>query len=191
MQIKSLHAYQIFDSRGVPTIEAEVILANGLTGRGTVPSGASTGQYEALELRDKDPKSFRGKSVFKAIANVNGEVAKLLVGSNVLDQPGIDRKADRLRRHNEQIAARGRMPFSPHQWPARMRPPRRGACRSMSRLATMKARCCRCRRFRSSVAARTRIGGPMCRTFCSSPTVRRPTTKSCRSRTTCFMPPAT
>jgi len=70
MKIISVAAWQIFDSRGIPTVEAEVVLANGSRGRGTAPSGASTGQFEALELRDQDQKRFRGKSVFKAIANI-------------------------------------------------------------------------------------------------------------------------
>ncbi len=70
MKIASISAWQIFDSRGNPTVEAEVTLEDGVRGRGSVPSGASTGQFEAVELRDRDPGRFRGKSVFKAIANV-------------------------------------------------------------------------------------------------------------------------
>jgi len=65
LEIREVSAIQIFDSRGNPTIEAEVLLKNGARGRGVVPSGASTGQYEALELRDQDPTRFRGKSVQK------------------------------------------------------------------------------------------------------------------------------
>jgi enolase len=92
MKITSIDAWQIFDSRGFPTVEAEVVLANGARGRGVAPSGASTGQFEALELRDDDPKRFRGKSVFKAIANIRGEIAPALVGENVFDQAALDRK---------------------------------------------------------------------------------------------------
>ncbi len=92
MKITGIDAWQIFDSRGFPTVEAEVILANGVHGRGIAPSGASTGQFEALELRDGDPKRFRGKSVFQAIANIRSEIAPALVGENVLDQAALDRK---------------------------------------------------------------------------------------------------
>ena len=66
MKISSISAHQIFDSRGKPTIECELTLADGSTGRGLVPSGASTGQYEALELRDNDPQKFNGLSVHRA-----------------------------------------------------------------------------------------------------------------------------
>src|SRR6185503_14891802 len=90
MKIDSISAWQVFDSRGFPTVEAEVVLANGARGRGLAPSGASTGQFEALELRDKDPKRFRGKSVFKAIANINGEIARALRGRDVLEQRALD-----------------------------------------------------------------------------------------------------
>jgi enolase len=90
MKIASLSACQVFDSRGNPTIETVVTLANGIRGRGTVPSGASTGRFEALELRDADPKRFRGKSVFKAIANVQDVIAPALRGRDVFDQRGLD-----------------------------------------------------------------------------------------------------
>jgi len=90
MKIAFVSAYQIFDSRGNPTIEAEVTLENGMRGFGTVPSGASTGQFEALELRDGDPARFRGKSVFKAIAHVRDHLAPVLQGRDVLDQRALD-----------------------------------------------------------------------------------------------------
>jgi enolase len=90
MKIQSVDAYQIFDSRGNPTIEAEVVLENGARGAGLVPSGASTGQYEALEMRDGDKARFRGKSVFKAIANVRGEIAKAVAGLDAADQRKLD-----------------------------------------------------------------------------------------------------
>ena len=92
MKIESISAWQIFDSRGFPTVEAEVVLANGLRGRGLAPSGASTGQFEALELRDNDPQFFRGKSVFKAIANINGEIAQAMRGRDVFDQLALDER---------------------------------------------------------------------------------------------------
>ena len=92
MKITSVNAWQIYDSRGIPTVEAEVTLEDGSRGRGLSPSGASTGQFEALELRDGDPRRFRGKSVFKAIANIRNEIAAALVGSDGLHQELLDAK---------------------------------------------------------------------------------------------------
>jgi enolase len=90
VKITSVDAFQIFDSRGNPTIEAVVILDDGTTGSGLVPSGASTGQFEALELRDGDAVRFRGKSVFRAIGHICGEIAAVVVGRDASDQRGID-----------------------------------------------------------------------------------------------------
>jgi enolase len=92
MKIRSVYAYQVYDSRGNPTVEAEIELESGARGRGTVPSGASTGQFEAHELRDGDPARFRGKSVFQAIANIHREIAPALIGWDVRDQSGLDRR---------------------------------------------------------------------------------------------------
>ncbi len=92
MKIKQVDAYQIYDSRGYPTLEVEVTLENGIQGYGLVPSGASTGQFEALELRDKDDAKFRGKSVYKAISHVKTEIALVVVGESVFEQSVIDRK---------------------------------------------------------------------------------------------------
>jgi enolase len=91
MEIQSIHAREILDSRGNPTLEVEVILADGATGRAAVPSGASTGAYEAVELRDKDEKRYQGKGVLKAVANVNKTIAPQLAGESGIDQAGIDR----------------------------------------------------------------------------------------------------
>lgn len=90
--IKKIHAIEILDSRGNPTVEAEVTLASGHTGRAAAPSGASTGSREALELRDHDPKRYLGKGVQKAVATVNNEIASALKGFNVEDQTGLDEK---------------------------------------------------------------------------------------------------
>ncbi len=89
--IIDVFAREILDSRGNPTIEAEVVLEDGTMGRAAVPSGASTGQFEAVELRDKDPKRFTGKGVLKAVQNVNEEIAPELLGMDALDQVAIDR----------------------------------------------------------------------------------------------------
>ena len=89
--ITSVHAREILDSRGNPTLEADVTLDSGETGRAAVPSGASTGAHEAVELRDGDSQRYYGKGVLTAVWNVNGEIAKALTGMPVSDQPGIDR----------------------------------------------------------------------------------------------------
>jgi len=92
MRIRSIDAIQIFDSRGNPTLEAVVSLEDGSVGRGLVPSGASTGRFEALELRDGDASRFGGRSVFGAIENVRTIIAPALLGADASDQAGIDRR---------------------------------------------------------------------------------------------------
>ncbi len=91
-QIVDVHAREILDSRGNPTVEVEVTLASGFVGRAAVPSGASTGENEALELRDGDKGRYNGKGVLKAVENVNTIIAKEVIGMNALDQVGVDRK---------------------------------------------------------------------------------------------------
>ncbi len=92
MKIEKIHAREILDSRGNPTVEVEIITESGVMGRASVPSGASTGENEALELRDGDKSRYCGKGVLKAVANVNEVIAPALKGWNVLDQRGIDYK---------------------------------------------------------------------------------------------------
>ena len=89
--IADIHAREILDSRGNPTVEADVILKSGALGRAAVPSGASTGSREALELRDGDRKRYGGKGVAKAVANVNGALRERLLGQDARDQSGVDR----------------------------------------------------------------------------------------------------
>ena len=91
MKISEIRGREILDSRGNPTIEAEVILENGIKGRASVPSGASTGENEALELRDGDKQRYNGKGVSKAVANINGRIAPALRGCNVYGQRELDR----------------------------------------------------------------------------------------------------
>jgi len=91
-QIASLHAREILDSRGNPTIEVDVVTASGYQGRAAVPSGASTGGNEALELRDGDESRYLGRGVLKAVQNVNNVIAEEIMGMDVTDQSGIDRK---------------------------------------------------------------------------------------------------
>ena len=92
MKIQKIHAREILDSRGNPTVEVEVTLENGVMGRASVPSGASTGENEALELRDGDKQRFGGKGVLKAVDNVNKIIAPALVGDDVFDQRALDYK---------------------------------------------------------------------------------------------------
>jgi enolase len=89
-QIVNIHAREIIDSRGNPTIECEVTLASGIKGRAAVPSGASTGENEAIELRDGDKSRYLGKGVLKAVENVNNIIAKELIGMDACDQVAID-----------------------------------------------------------------------------------------------------
>ena len=92
MKIKSIHGREILDSRGNPTVEVEVVLESGVRGRASVPSGASTGEHEALELRDGDKKRYGGKGVLKAVENINNVIAPALIGWSVLEQRAIDHK---------------------------------------------------------------------------------------------------
>jgi len=89
-KISNISAREILDSRGNPTIEADVTLDSGITGRAAVPSGASTGEHEAVELRDEDKARYQGKGVLKAVANVNGEIRSSLIGQEATGQRRID-----------------------------------------------------------------------------------------------------
>jgi len=91
-KITRVHARQVLDSRGNPTVEADVLLVSGAFGRAAVPSGASTGEHEALELRDDDKSKYLGKGVLKAVANVNSEIAKAVTGTDAADQRALDHK---------------------------------------------------------------------------------------------------
>lgn len=95
-KIRGVRARQVLDSRGNPTVEAEVTLASGIVGRGICPSGASTGEHEALELRDASAGKYGGKGVSRAVANVNTVLAPELIDQNVLDQQSLDEKMIRL-----------------------------------------------------------------------------------------------
>jgi enolase len=90
-KIEKIVAREILDSRGNPTVEVEVLLESGVIGRASVPSGASTGENEAIELRDGDKSRYMGKGVLKAVANVNNVIAHSLIGVNVLNQRAIDK----------------------------------------------------------------------------------------------------
>jgi enolase len=90
--IKDVHGLEILDSRGNPTVEAEVTLASGARGRAAVPSGASTGSREAVELRDGDPRRYQGKGVTRAVTNVNGEIRKAVTGLEAAEQKQLDER---------------------------------------------------------------------------------------------------
>ena len=90
MKIENIHAREILDSRGNPTVEVEVELECGVIGRAAVPSGASTGENEALELRDGDKSRYKGKGVTRAVEHVNGEIAEAIVGLDALRQVQVD-----------------------------------------------------------------------------------------------------
>jgi len=91
-KITAVRARQIIDSRGNPTVEADVLVGDGTRGRAAVPSGASTGEHEALELRDGDKSKYLGKGVLKAVANANNEIAKAVVGLDAADQRALDKR---------------------------------------------------------------------------------------------------
>src|SRR5713226_6945261 len=91
-KIAKVHARQVIDSRGNPTVEADVILEGGALGRAAVPSGASTGEHEALELRDADNSRYLGKGVLKAVRNVNTAIARAVIGADAADQRALDRR---------------------------------------------------------------------------------------------------
>src|SRR6202011_4356671 len=88
--VSRVHAREILDSRGNPTLEADVVLPGGELGRAAVPSGASTGEHEAVELRDGDKERFGGKGVLNAVRNVETEIADAVVGMDALEQVSID-----------------------------------------------------------------------------------------------------
>ena len=124
--IADIIAREILDSRGNPTIEVDVVLESGATGRAAVPSGASTGAHEAVELRDGDPGAIGGKGVLQAVANVEGEIFEAIGGMDAGEQVADRRHADRPRRHAQQGAAgRQRHPRRVARGRAR---PRRRSC---------------------------------------------------------------
>ena len=128
MKIKNIIGREILDSRGNPTIEVDVILENGICGRASVPSGASTGENEALELRDHDHSRYGGKGVQKAVKHIQQVIAPALAGMEVTDQRGIDQRMMELD-GTPTKSNLGAMPSSAYRWPWRMQPPFRSTCR--------------------------------------------------------------
>lgn len=96
LKIEDIRALEILDSRGNPTLQVEILTENGCVGKASVPSGASTGKFEAVELRDGDKTRYMGKGVEKAVENVNKKISKKIIGMNVFDQRKIDEEMIRL-----------------------------------------------------------------------------------------------
>jgi enolase len=127
--IESILAQEILDSRGNPTVEVEVVLSDGSWGRAAVPSGASTGTHEALEMRDGDKSRYGGKGVIEAVDNVNDEIAEALVGWDALEQQAIDMTLIELD-GTPNKAKLAQTPFSAPAWRLPKPPRMRLACRS-------------------------------------------------------------
>lgn len=144
--IAKILAREILDSRGNPTLEAEVTLDDGSFGRAAVPSGASTGTKEAVELRDGDKTRYLGKGVLHAVQNVNGTIAETLKGFDAADQQGLDRRLIDLD-GTENKGAWARMRCWVFLWPPRMPwPPRASSrCGSTCPPSPSPTWHCRCR----------------------------------------------
>ena len=153
-RIAQVHGREILDSRGNPTVEVDVLLADGTVGRAAVPSGASTGIYEAVELRDGDKKRYLGRGVAKAVANVNSALAKVAVGRDPSDQIGLDRaliEADGTPNKGK-LGANAILGVS---WPPPRRLPRPTDCRFTAISAAPMPACCPFRWPTSSTVANT------------------------------------
>ena len=159
-EIAEILAREVLDSRGNPTVEAEVHLSGGARGRAIVPSGASTGEHEALELRDGEKDRYLGKGVRKAVANVLETLAPALLGSDATDQFAIDQrmlaldgtatkgKLGAIRAGSMATAARAvamDTPSTPCPWPPRAPRRTRTACRCIATWVAPRRAPCRCR----------------------------------------------
>jgi len=142
--IANLLAREILDSRGNPTVEVDVVLDTGAEGRAAVPSGASTGAHEAVELRDNDKVRFDGKAVRQAIANMKGEIRDALIGQDPGEQAKINRM---LLISTARLTRGGSVPTRSwrcrSRWPRRQ--PRRMICRCTATLAVRMRALCQCR----------------------------------------------
>ncbi len=157
MRIAKVHGREILDSRGNPTVEVDVTLADGAFGRAAVPSGASTGEREALELRDGDTGRYGGKGVRKAVANVNGEIATAIIGRE-LDQRALDAAMIAIDGTPTKSRLGANALLGVSMAAARAGAPRRRACRSTG----ISARC-------TGVGARRRTGVGARRPLATSP----------------------
>ena len=154
--IYDITAREILDSRGNPTVEVDVTLAGGAVGRAAVPSGASTGEHEAIELRDGDKKRFLGKGVTKAVKNVTDKILPALEGVDALDQLTVDRIMLELD-GTETKSKLGANAILAVSLATPKPPPKPWACRCSNISAGRTPRCCPCRWPTSSTAARIRM----------------------------------
>ena len=143
--IESVQAREILDSRGNPTIEVDVTLESGIIGTAAVPSGASTGEHEALELRDGDKGRYLGKGVKKACENVANLLGPVVCGRDALDQAGLDARDAGGRRHAQQGQGRRQRDAGRVDGGRARARPTRSRCRSTSTWAARTPACCRCR----------------------------------------------
>ena len=142
--IEFVYGREILDSRGNPTVEVEVGLVSGVVARAAVPSGASTGAYEAIELRDGDKTRFGGKGVSKAVTNVNETIAEEVVGMDSIDQRAIDLMMIELEAlPTKEISAP--MRCWEFRWRSPVRRRHRSVCRSIVISADLRLARCRCR----------------------------------------------
>ena len=135
---------EIIDSRGNPTVECDVLLESGVMGRAAVPSGASTGSREAIELRDGDPKRYFGKGVLQACENINTEISEAIMGLDASEQAFLDRTLIDLD-GTENKSRLGPTRHWPSAWPWRAPRPKNRACRCTATSAAWAACRCRCR----------------------------------------------
>lgn len=142
--IQNVHARQILDSRGNPTVEVDVTLEMGVLGRAAVPSGASTGEHEACELRDEDKALYMGKSMGKAVHHVNHEIRAALLGKDGREQELIDESLNRLDGTPTKHAS-GPTPSWGCRWPWQRRRRKPPACLSTGIWAERRPRPCRAR----------------------------------------------
>ena len=142
--IIDIFAREILDSRGNPTVECDVLLESGVMGRAAVPSGASTGQKEALELRDGDAARYLGKGVLKAVEHVNNEIAQAVIGIDASEQSYIDKVLVELdgTDNKGRLGANARWRY---RWPLPAPPPKTPACRSTATWAVPARWRCRYR----------------------------------------------
>ena len=143
-EIAALRARQILDSRGNPTIEVDVELGSGAVGRAAVPSGASTGRFEAVELRDGDPQAYLGKGVLQAVQNVREEIGPALLGLDGADQSAIDAALVTLDGTKNKARLGANAILEPRSRPPR-RPRRMRASRSSAGWAAPRRTSCPCR----------------------------------------------
>ena len=141
--IADIRGRQVLDSRGNPTVEAQVFLDGGANASAIVPSGASTGEHEAVELRDGDKTQYLGKGVLKAVANVNGEIAEALSGFDAADQRTLDPVMIELD-GTPNKSRLGATRSWPSPWPPPAPPPTPATCRSIVISAEPPPTCCPC-----------------------------------------------